>query len=446
VLRRLGRGDELIARLERLRGGDPDNAVLTRFLAQQYLEANRLDQAAKLYESLAKKEPDSQILAALLKIYRKQGKITSLLRGLGQAVGRSASLDGLGGQVGAITSDAVLLDKLFAEASKRFAAGPGSLGPYAPLAVALLAGEAKRNDLVESFFESAILAAPEHVNDTFLLWGGSLMAKDQFAKAAKVFRRGAMSRISDNDKAMFYYYLASALELGGQTDEALKAARKAQKLSHHSPLLASHEAWVLYHAGRTGEAGEAYERVIDRFRHNHTSPGIRQILREARFILSHLEIERGDKQRAAEWLEEVLDEFPNDISAMNDLGYLWADQGIHTQRALRMIRRAADAEPDNPAYQDSLGWALYRVGRLQEAVIVLEKAAAMLPDGEVYDHLGEVYLKLGKTRDAADTWCKSIEAYRSADQPENAKTLEEKLRKIDPNRGHAGAMEKTKSP
>ena len=59
----------------------------------------------------------------------------------------------------------------------------------------------------------------------------------------------------------------------------------------------------------------------------------------------------------------MLDEFPDDAGAMNDLGYLWADQDKNLQRARRMIRKAVDAEPDNAAYRDSLGWVLFRLGR-----------------------------------------------------------------------------------
>ena len=52
-------------------------------------------------------------------------------------------------------------------------------------------------------------------------------------------------------------------------------------------------------------------------------------------------------------------------------------------------RRAA--EPENAAYRDSLGWALFKLGRYDEAVVELEKAASVLtqPDGVVLDHLGD---------------------------------------------------------
>ena len=82
------------------------------------------------------------------------------------------------------------------------------------------------------------------------------------------------------------------------------------------------------------------------------------------------------------------------------MGYLWADQGTHLERALKMIRTAVAAEPDNAAYRDSLGWVFYRLGRYPEAVAELEKAAAKEPAAEVLDHLGDARLKAGQREKA----------------------------------------------
>ena len=84
-------------------------------------------------------------------------------------------------------------------------------------------------------------------------------------------------------------------------------------------------------------------------------PEGREVLRDVRSALSGLCVLKHRLPQAEEWLQEVLDEFPDDIGADNDLGYLWADQGVHLDRAWQMIGRAVAAEPDNAAYRDSLG-------------------------------------------------------------------------------------------
>jgi len=77
-----------------------------------------------------------------------------------------------------------------------------------------------------------------------------------------------------------------------------------------------------------------------------------------------------------------------------------------------MVRRAVEGDPDNAAYRDSLGWALYRLGRIPEAVQVLEKAAAGDdPDGVILDHLGDAYLRAGRRADAVAAWQRAVKAF-----------------------------------
>ena len=166
-----------------------------------------------------------------------------------------------------------------------------------------------------------------------------------------------------------------ALALSDRTDEALAAARKAAELKK-SVRMASRVPWILYHAKRYPEATRAYEELVAKFDDDHESAETREVLLEARLALSNLCVLGHDLPAAEEWLEQALDEFPDDVSASNDLGYLWADQDKHLHRALAMVQKAVAAEPDNTAYRDSLGWALFRLGRYQEAVVELEKAAA----------------------------------------------------------------------
>jgi len=72
------------------------------------------------------------------------------------------------------------------------------------------------------------------------------------------------------------------------------------------------------------------------------------------------------------------------------------------------------AEPENYAYRDSLGWALFRLGRNDEAITELRRAAvAKEPDGVVFDHLGDVLEKLGRHDEALKSWRQAVAALAS---------------------------------
>jgi Flp pilus assembly protein TadD len=234
------------------------------------------------------------------------------------------------------------------------------------------------------------------------------------------------------ENASLYFYLAGALEMQGKTDEASAAAKTAAEKDAKNPNMASRPAWILYHAKRYDEAAKAYEALVEKFDDDFITDGARELVREARAALSNLCVIRHDIPPAVEWLQQVLDEFPDDPGASNDLGYLWADENQHLHRAYRMIQLAVAAEPDNYAYRDSLGWVLHRLGRDGEAVVQLQEAVEPeKPEGEVLDHLGEVYAKLGQSGEAQAAWKRSAEAYKKAGEEGKMKAVEKKMKKAE---------------
>jgi tetratricopeptide (TPR) repeat protein len=262
----------------------------------------------------------------------------------------------------------------------------------------------------------------------YLVWGIGLFMDEKYAEAAAVLQRGIDEKAMPDDKPELYYYLAGALEMEGKTDEALAAAKTAAEKDPKNPGYAERAAWVLYHAKRYDVAAKAYQEVIDKFDSDYTTDGARDAVKEARAALSNLASTKHDMPQAVEWLEEVLDEFPDDAGANNDLGFMWADENQHLQRALKMIQLAVAAEPDNYAYQDSLGWVQFRLGHHAEALTQLQKAADVKdPDGEVLDHLGQVYANMGQAAEAKAAWKRSAEAFKKAGEKEKIKAVEKKL-------------------
>ena len=109
---------------------------------------------------------------------------------------------------------------------------------------------------------------------------------------------------------------------------------------------------------------------------------------------------RDDIARAEADLRKVLVAEPDNVAALNALGYTLADRTTRYAEALDLIDRARVAEPDNPAIIDSYGWVLYRLGRTKEALVELRRAFALQKDPEIGAHLGEV-LWVSGDRDAA---------------------------------------------
>lgn len=99
-------------------------------------------------------------------------------------------------------------------------------------------------------------------------------------------------------------------------------------------------------------------------------------------------------------LSEILELEPDNINAMNALGYTWVDLDKNLPQANDYIEKALTAEPSNPAFQDSKGWYLYRVGKLEEALDWLQKAYAQMKNDEVAAHIAEVLWSLDRQEEA----------------------------------------------
>ena len=85
---------------------------------------------------------------------------------------------------------------------------------------------------------------------------------------------------------------------------------------------------------------------------------------------------------------------------LNALGYTLVDMTERYQEGFELIQRAYELDPDSPAIIDSMGWALYRLQRLDEAREMLLQAYALDQDSEIAAHLIEVLWRLGERDEA----------------------------------------------
>ncbi|TFG85821.1 MAG: tetratricopeptide repeat protein, partial [Hyphomicrobiales bacterium] len=196
---------------------------------------------------------------------------------------------------------------------------------------------------------------------------------------------------------------AFALNALEQVDEAKVLLEKiiAQNPKDVRPLdalgniLRSHE--------RYAEARDYYSRAIDL---------IDKPTREhwALFYARGVCSERLKEWPAAEAdLKRALELSPDESPVLNYLGYTWVDQNQNLKTAMDYIRKAVKLKPDDGYYVDSLGWAYFRIGKLQSAVEQLERAVELKPDDPVInDHLGDAYWRIGRTLEAKYQWQQSL--------------------------------------
>lgn len=113
----------------------------------------------------------------------------------------------------------------------------------------------------------------------------------------------------------------------------------------------------------------------------------------------------GQWDKAEQNLQTALQLSQNHYMVLNYLGYSWLKQGKNIEQAFAMIVDAYNQSPNDGNIADSLGWAFYRLGLYDNAIIYLEKANELEPaNALISDHLGDAYWFGGRENEARFQW------------------------------------------
>ena len=116
-------------------------------------------------------------------------------------------------------------------------------------------------------------------------------------------------------------------------------------------------------------------------------------------------------EKAIADLRRYLELNPDNPNGQNALGYTMLTMpNPKVDEAFELIRAAYEQEPEEPAINDSLGWAYFLKGDAETALPYLQYAFKMQGDAEVSAHLGEVLWHLGKKEQAVETFEKGWKA------------------------------------
>jgi tetratricopeptide (TPR) repeat protein len=465
LLRRLGRGDEVLGELEKYCQADAQNLALKLLVARQYGEERRTDEALRRYEDLLRQSPTPEVYRGLLTLYREQGRpgaerVLSILdRSIAAAVPPKEGQDGDRGEAAKARAMLVVLrdDPKLVKAMLDVVRGQMDrrqrIHRETCRYLAILADRAHALKDAEDLYRACLAGvtlAPrsEEESDAYTGLLNVLWQEHKYRDIVDVCRQG-LAHAAATNLLVFHYNLSRAQLRLGNLDDAIAEANRAVDIAtsdEHRLQMRCYRAGLLAMADRFAEAEADAQGVLKDFK----NPG--QVL-EARYTLSEVYSLAKKYAQAEEQLQRILKEHPDEARAHNDLGYQWADQGKNLEEAEKLIRQAieldrkqkkagahveTDSDRDNAAYLDSLGWVLFRRGRLGEARAEMEKACA-LPDGAddpvVWDHMGDVYHKLGETARARSAWQKAVELYGGSGRrrpDDRLKDIEHKLRLLGP--------------
>ncbi len=427
ILTVLKRGDEFLPRLEAAAKADPKNVSLQFALAELYRKAGRDADADALLQDVLAKQGDPQVFGPLSASLLKEKKTEDLIKILGEAMGKRnvGGVEAVRPQIEAITNDPAYAEEVLDTGLKLFKADPPKLTNDARLVLAYIAGKTKKFDKLVALDRVVVERdpTPESYRELFT----DLFRAGQYQEAGNAIREMIEKFPAEKDKAETYDALGRSRFFAGQIEEALDAARQAEKLDPNNTETLRLIGFLLGRLGRNEDAIAHYKQVLTKFANDE------KVESWARSGLSAIYVNMEDYAKGEAELEILLAKDPDDPGVNNDLGYLYADQGKNLEKAEGMIRKALEEDPTNSAYLDSLGWVLFKRGMPKEALEPLEKAAKDTNvDATIFDHLGDVYFQLQQYEKAEQSWRKA-ETFASKSSPPDKRlsSIRKKLDELD---------------
>lgn len=409
---------DAISAYQRAHQMDPDDVRTLDALAQALLTDNQLDEALKQFQKLAAEDPEEAgPLVHIAEIQRKQGKYTDALA----TIKKARTLDPANLEAG--YNEGMLYDILgrFDDAAKTYrqmvvthangaytAQEKNNRGFFLLKLAAVYQEQSKTDEAVATYQKMIEMGGDDAVRG----YEGQAEAYQnahESDKAIEALRQGVAAHPKDNDLKLI---LAGSLaDRGGakndpaEIDQAF-ATVKAMLTGKPSDL----NVW---------ESMAQMNIRLKRWKDAEDNLNKAEPLATKTSDKVYLYFLRGEWAERQHHIEPAERFFRQGLALdasnamiLNYLGYMLADKGIKLPEALKLIQKAVDQQPANGAYLDSLGWVYYKMGDYERAEDNLRSAVERdQTDPTVHMHLGDLYEKTGRIRQAAAQWQLSLDEF-----------------------------------
>lgn len=374
--------DQLIAQWPTLPGAHYAKALL----ALRFGDLEQAEQAAR--RSLELKPDNPEILLLLTGVLVKRGDLPAADQAFARAAKASNDPAGMHAGYARLLLDAEHLPEARAQYIKALDVKPDLL--EARYALGLLSLE--QEDLAAAEAQFKVLLKDQKVRPAAAYYLGRIAeTRKNYAEALDWY-----AQVTEGDSALDAVTRRAAVM--GRTGEIDRARALLAQMRTQMPSLATRfyltEGELLLESGAGADALKLYEIALSE------SPEDADLLYGRSLVYERLR----QYQASEADLRAILKQRPDDSRAMNALGYMLTVRGQRLSEASTLISRALELDPEDAAVIDSMGWVLFRQGKLRESLELLQKAFSKAKDPEIAAHLGEVLWRMGQKERAREIW------------------------------------------
>lgn len=368
--------DELIKK-------DPENSQYYIVRADIYSAQNKKKQAVKDLEKSIKIDNNSTAKLMLAELYLMQNNEEKAVKLLEEVSSDNENISAIIEQnIGKIYTESGNFDKAI-EVYKRLA---GKLYGKSKAIILMQLGDVlnksgRYEEAGQVFEELTTLAPDETIN--YYIAGKFYEYTKNYEKAEKMYL-GALN--INPTYAQTLKRLAVVYLLQDRTKDAIKYINMIDELERDVDYyLLKAECYSIEKDNKT-----AMVILEDALKENPTNT---QVL----VFLASLYEEAGNIDRTLELVKKALEIEPENPIFQNFLGFMYAEMGTNLDEALVLIEKALKKEPENGAYLDSLGWVYYKKKDYKKAYKYITEALKYMPEEkELQDHLDAVKKAMGK--------------------------------------------------
>lgn len=249
-------------------------------------------------------------------------------------------------------------------------------------ALALVYLQLKQDEKAEPLFKELLSFTEWEEQSSFYL--GRIAVRDNRVDEALVWFEKVTNGVFQFDASI----AAISLLIKDQKYEAAK-----QKLQNLQPKNADQSLRVVLIEAELYNGLKEYAKTFDLLSEAIASSPEQKELLYTRALVA----ERIDKLDVMEQdLKKILEKTPDDVSALNALGYTLVDRTNRYEEARQYLEKALKLQPDEAVIIDSYGWLLFKMNNLELALEYLQRAYSLQQENEIGAHLAEVLWAMGR--------------------------------------------------
>ncbi len=385
--------DKAIDEIKKLSEAYPGNPQYKALLAELYIDMGDKEKAQEIYDELEDTENlEGDILLSISQFYQQTGEYDKAFDYLKQAFAREdmdldikiEMLVSLLTTTGTSEFEVQKQRELFNTLIRTHPAEPKALTVYSDFLVK-----------VEEYDEAVtvIKQVLESNRDKYLIWEQMLYIQNQLGDFETMYQYSdTITTLFPHQPLPYLYGSVAAFQIK-KFDKSIEYCKKGLKLPFDNKQIKIELLTFL---------AEAYE-------------------------------ETNKHELADSTFEEVLEIDPENTFVLNNYAYYLSQRDQKLEKAKIMGKKLIGLEPDNPSYQDTYGWILYKLGNYEEALIYIKKAYNMGGNSRpaIVEHYGDVLYKNDRKEDAVMLWNAALNLYKEEEPPKALKKKIETGKLID---------------